>query len=128
MSPASQIRSAMTDPAKWGDPLTWERWSVGWHWFGSAALWAFAHAFAPSYRREKHQFPGVGMEVVQSPTEYRRNGGDCDDDVLMTIQFASSLGIPATAAFLGDPPRHVQTATPFGFIDRVPGAKRWGFA
>lgn len=125
-TPARQIRAAMTDPALYATSWTWERHAVGLGAFGAAAVWLFAHAFAPTYRRERDQFPGAGREVVQSVEDYRRNGGDCDDDVVMVVGFARDQGLAATASFLGNPPRHVRAhVAGLGFVDRVPGAPRF---
>lgn len=116
----------MTDPRLYVTTWAWELHAVGLSAFGSTAVWLFAHGFTPPYRRERDQFPGAGSEVVQSVDDYRRNGGDCDDDVVAAVGFARRFGFDATADFLGHPPRHVRThVAGVGFVDRVPGAPRF---
>lgn len=93
--------------------------------FGSAAVWWFAHLPAPRYVREGTEAWRGRREVLKDAERYRREGGDCDDDVALVCAFAAQQGVPCIPQFLGEPARHVRTAAArVGFVDRVPGAPR----
>lgn len=94
--------------------------------FGASAVWWFAHLVMPRYRLETDEEWQASREVIKSAADYRRDGGDCDDDVAFVLAWCRRQGVLATPVFLGKPARHVRLATAVGWVDRVPGTPRTG--
>lgn len=115
-----QIRRAI---ARQSDRTAAWRFSeqLGYAW-GVTAAWRAAWLITPPYTRERSQFPGAKGEVVQTPSDYLKNGGDCDDDVACLI---TGLGEGEADFVPKNDPRHVRYSFDGHTIDRVPGAPRW---